>query len=255
MIFDSHAHYNNEEFDGDRDAILDGMPFEGIGYVVNIGYNIETSEETVALTKRFPHVYGAIGIHPTEVDKVTSADLVPLRQLAAEDKIVAIGEIGLDYYWKEVDPETQKIWFFRQMELARELKLPIVVHSRDAARDTVDMMKEAYAGDIGGVVHCFSYSKEIAKEVLDMGFYIGVGGVITFKNAKKLVEVVEMTPLDRIVIETDCPYLAPEPYRGKRNMSSYLTYVAEEIAKIKGITYDEVVEATTNNAKALYRIK
>lgn len=255
MIFDTHAHYDDDAFEDDRDELLDSFPFNDIAYVVNVGANIKTSENTVELTKRFPYVYGAVGVHPNEVGDITSADMVQLRQFAQEDKIVAIGEIGLDYYYKEPDRETQKIWFVKQMELARELKMPIIIHSRDAAKDTVDIMKKNYAGEIGGVVHCFSYTKETAKEFLDMGFYIGIGGVVTFNNAKKLKEAVEYIPLDKILLETDCPYLAPEPNRGKRNSSINLPDVARAIADIKEVTYEEVLEVTLQNAKTMYRIK
>lgn len=255
MIFDSHAHYDDEAFDVDRDELLDSFPFNDIGFVVNVGANTETSKNTVELTKRFPHVYGAVGVHPNEVGTMTAADIMQLRQFAMEDKIVAIGEIGLDYHYREPEREVQKIWFIKQMELARELKLPIIVHSREAAKDTLDLMKQSYAEEIGGVVHCFSYPKEIAKEILDMNFYIGIGGVLTFNNAKKLKEAVCKIPLERIVLETDCPYLAPEPNRGKRNSSLNLPYVAKALAEIKGVTYEEVIEITCQNAKELYRMK
>lgn len=255
MIFDTHAHYDDEAFDVDRDELLDSFPFNDIGLVVNVGASVETSKNTVELTKRFPHIYGAVGVHPSEVEHMTSADIMQLRQFAMEDKIVAIGEIGLDYHYREPEKEVQKIWFMKQMELARELKLPIIVHSRDAAKDTLDLMKEAYAEEIGGVVHCFSYAKEIAKEILDMNFYIGIGGVLTFNNAKKLKEAVSEIPLERIVLETDCPYLSPEPNRGKRNSSLNLPYVAKALAQIKGVSYEEVVETTFQNAKELYRMK
>ena len=255
MIFDSHAHYDDEAFDADRDELLDSFPFNDIGFVVNVGANIETSKNTVELTKRFHHVYGAVGVHPNEVGTMTAADIMQLRQFAMEDKIVAIGEIGLDYHYREPEREVQKIWFIKQMELARELKLPIIVHSREAAKDTLDLMKQSYAEEIGGVVHCFSYPKEIAKEILDMNFYIGIGGVLTFNNAKKLKEAVCEIPLERIVLETDCPYLAPEPNRGKRNSSLNLPYVAKALAEIKGVTYEEVIEITCQNAKELYRMK
>lgn len=255
MIFDSHAHYDDEAFDTDRDELLDSFPFNDIAYVVNVGADIKTSQNTVELTKRFPNVYGAVGVHPNEVGEMTSADIMQLRQFAMEDKIVAIGEIGLDYHYREPDKEIQKIWFMKQMALARELKLPVIIHSRDAAKDTLDLMREAYAEEIGGVVHCFSYSKEVAQEILNMNFYIGVGGVVTFNNAKKLKEAVKEIPLERIVLETDCPYLAPEPNRGKRNSSLNLPHVAKEIARIKDMSYEEVIETTYKNAKALYRMK
>lgn len=255
MIFDTHAHYDDKAFDEDRDELLDSFPFHNIRYVVNVGACLQTSKNTIELTKRFPHVYGAVGVHPSEVAEMTAADMVQLRQFAMEDKIVAIGEIGLDYHYREPEKEIQKIWFVKQMELARELKLPIIVHSRDAASDTLELMRENYAGEIGGVVHCFSYSKEIAKEVLDMDFYIGIGGVVTFQNAKKLKEAVKEIPLNKIVLETDCPYLSPEPNRGKRNSSLNLPDVAKVLAELKGISYDEVVETTFQNAMTLYRMK
>lgn len=255
MIFETHAHYNDEAFDEDREQLLNNLQINDVKYVVNIGADIITSEKTIELTKQYDFMYGAVGVHPNEVGSLESADMVLLRQMASYPKIVAIGEIGLDYYWDEPDKEIQKAWFIKQMELARELKLPTVIHSRDAAKDTVDIMKENYASEIGGVVHCFSYSKELAKEFLNMNYYIGIGGVVTFKNAKKLKEAVEYIPLDRILLETDCPYLAPEPNRGKRNSSLNLTYVAKEIAELKGVTYEEVVETTMNNAKTMYKIK
>ena len=174
--------------------------------------------------------------------------------MAQSDKIVAIGEIGLDYYWEEPDHETQKKWFHRQLNLARELKLPVIIHSRDAAKDTLDIMKEEHSEEIGGVIHCFSYGKEMAAEYLKMGFYLGIGGVLTFKNAKKLLEVAEMAPLNRLVLETDCPYLAPVPNRGKRNSSLNLPYVAEKLAEIKKCTPEEIVRATEENARKLYRL-
>lgn len=255
MIFDTHAHYDDKAFDEDRDELLDSFPFHNIRYVVNVGACLQTSKNTIELTKRFPHVYGAVGVHPSEVAEMTAADMVQLRQFAMEDKIVAIGEIGLDYHYREPEKEIQKIWFVKQMELARELKLPIIIHSRDAASDTLELMRENYAGEIGGVVHCFSYSKEIAKEVLDMDFYIGIGGVVTFQNAKKLKEAVKEIPLNKIVLETDCPYLSPEPNRGKRNSSLNLSDVAKVLAELKGVSYDEVVETTFQNAMTLYRMK
>lgn len=196
-----------------------------------------------------------MGIHPCDTEGLTDTDLELIREASRHDKIVAIGEIGLDYYWDEPDRRIQKKWFEAQMELAREEKKPVVIHSRDAAKDTVDMMKALRAEEIGGVVHCYSYSKELAKTFLDMGFYIGVGGVVTFKNAKKLKEAVEYIPLDRIVLETDSPYLTPEPNRGKRNSSLNLPYVAQQIAQLKEVSYEEVVMETRKNAIELYRME
>lgn len=255
MIFETHAHYDDEQYNEDRDLLLESLPSQGVGYVVNVGASIQTSKNTIALTERFAHVYGAIGVHPNEVEELNEEHLNWLREMADKPKIVAIGEIGLDYYWKEPAREIQKIWFERQMDLSREVSLPMIIHSRDAAKDTIEMMKAQKAGEIGGVIHCYSYSTESAREFLDMGFYLGIGGVLTFSNAKKLKEVAEYVPLDRIVLETDCPYLAPVPYRGKRNSSLYIPYVVKELARIKGAGIDEIEEITTRNAKELYRIK
>ena len=254
MIFDTHAHYDDEAFDGDRDCLLNSMQAGGVGRIVNVGAGMETSEKTVALTEQYDFLYGAVGVHPNEVGDMTAEDMDRLAGWSERSKIVAIGEIGLDYHYEEPPKEVQFRWFEAQMELAREKKLPIIVHSRDAAKDTLDIMRAEHNGQTGGVIHCFSYGVEMAREYLNMGYYIGVGGVVTFKNGKKLKEVVAYTPLDRIVLETDAPYLAPVPYRGKRNCSMYLTNVAEEIATIQGVDVDTVYETTFANAKKLYRM-
>jgi len=254
MIFDTHAHYDDEAFDEDRDAVLRSLAQNGIEAVVNVGASIQTTKNTLNLIKRYPFIYGAVGVHPSESEELNEALIDWLRHVSGEEKVVAVGEIGLDYYWKEPDPEIQKHWFVRQIELAKDVDLPIIVHSRDAAKDTLDIIKSEQDGSLGGVIHCFSYSLEIAKEYLNMGFYLGIGGVLTFKNARKLKEVVEYMPVDRIVLETDCPYLAPVPYRGKRNSSLNLTYVADSIGQIKGISREEVEAVTTRNARNMYRI-
>lgn len=254
MIVDTHAHYDDEAFDEDRELLLNGMTEAGIPFIVNIGASINSTKQTIELTKQYPFIYGAVGIHPSDTAELEEASFAWLKQVAEFPKIVAIGEIGLDYYWDTPDKQIQKTWFDRQMELAKEIKLPAVIHSRDAAKDTLDMIKAAKLEEIGGVIHCFSYSKEMAKSYLDMGFYLGIGGVLTFKNAHKLKEVVEYSPLDQLVLETDCPYLSPEPNRGKRNTSLNLVYVAQEIAKIKNIDYDRVLEVTEQNARKLYTI-
>lgn len=204
--------------------------------------------------KKYPFVYGAVGVHPSETEELNDNLMDWLKHVSGEKKVVAIGEIGLDYYWKEPDPEIQKHWFVRQLQLAREVKLPVIIHSRDAAQDTLDIMKAEKAGEIGGVIHCFSYGIEMAREYLNMGFYLGIGGVVTFNNGRKLKEVVEYMPLDRIVLETDCPYLSPVPNRGKRNSSLNLLYVAEAISQIKGISPEEVIKITNQNARNLYRL-
>ena len=227
---------------------------QGADIVMNVASDMVTSHQSIELAEKYPFIYGAVGVHPSDSLEINEDSLRELKELAAKDKIVAIGEIGLDYYWPEPSREVQKPALEAQIALAKEVNLPIVVHSRDAAKDTADMLSALQAGDCGGVIHCFSYGKEMAREFLNMGFYIGVGGVVTFKNAKKLKEAVEYTPMDRILLETDCPYLAPTPYRGKRNSSLYLPYVAEEIARIKNISYEEVLAVTMENAKRMYRI-
>lgn len=254
MIFDTHAHYDDEQFDEDRDELLASMQACGVEAVTNIGASLATSQNTIELTKKYPFVYGAIGVHPNEVDELNEDGIAWLKENSALPKIVAVGEIGLDYYWDEPGREVQKKWFLRQLELAREVKFPVVIHSRDAAKDTLDIMKSFHAENLGGVIHCFSYTKEMAREYLNMGFYLGIGGVVTFKNAKKLKEVVEYMPMEQMVLETDCPYLSPVPNRGKRNSSLNLPYVVEEVARLKGISADEVIEITNRNAKTMYRL-
>ena len=254
MIFETHAHYDDEAYNEDREAVVDSLLEGGIGKVVNIAASISSCKKTMALMEKYPFIYGALGVHPTETEELTEEDFLWLKEQCKHEKCVAIGEIGLDYYWDEPDREIQKKWFIRQLELARECKLPVVIHSRDAAADTIEIMKQYHAEEIGGVIHCFSYTKESAEIFLKMGFYIGIGGVITFKNAKKLKEAVEIIPLDRIVLETDAPYLAPEPYRGKRNSSLYIPYIIEEIARIKQVSPKEVEEQTYKNALALYKM-
>lgn len=254
MIFDTHAHYDDEQFDEDRDELLASMQACGVEAVTNIGASLATSQNTIELTKKYPFVYGAIGVHPNEVDDLNEDGIAWLKENSGLPKIVAIGEIGLDYYWDEPGREVQKKWFLRQLELAREVKLPVVIHSRDAAKDTLDIMKSFHSENLGGVIHCFSYTKEMAREYLNMGFFLGIGGVVTFKNAKKLKEVVEYMPMEQMVLETDCPYLSPVPNRGKRNSSLNLPYVVEEVARLKGISVDEVIEITNRNAKTMYRL-
>lgn len=255
MIFDTHAHYDDEAFDQDREAVLGGLSEAGIGTVVNIASDMDSVETTLALTRKYPFVYGAVGIHPSSTAELDTENFEKLRQAAGQPRVVAVGEIGLDYYWDEPDRKVQTLWFRRQLNLARELGKPVVIHSRDAAQDTLTIMREERAAEIGGVIHCFSYGKEMAEAYLDMGFYLGIGGVLTFKNARKLLEVVEYAPLERLVLETDCPYLAPVPYRGKRNTSANLPLVAEAIAGIKGRPVEEIIAVTEKNARALYRME
>jgi TatD DNase family protein len=254
MIFDTHAHYDDERFDEDREELFSQMRDSGIGNIVNVGASLEGSRRSLELADKHEFIYAAVGVHPSDSLELSEEGIQELKALSGNKKCVAIGEIGLDYYWPEPDHDTQKKWFIRQIALAREVKLPIIVHSRDAAQDTVEILRGENAGELGGVVHCFSYSKEVALECVNMGFYIGVGGVLTFKNGRKMKEVVEAVPMDRIILETDCPYLAPEPFRGKRNSSLYLPYVVEAMADIKGISKEEVISITEENARKMYRL-
>ncbi len=254
MIFETHAHFDDEAFDEDRQQLLESMQEAGIGHIVNIGANMASSHASIALAHEYDFIYATVGVHPSDTAELDDGKLEELRTLSRDERCVAIGEIGLDYYWPEPDHDLQKNWFRRQITLAKEEKLPIVIHSRDAAADTMAILKEENAAENGGVVHCFSYSAEIAKQCVDMGFYIGVGGVITFKNGRRLKETVDMLPLENIILETDSPYLAPTPYRGKRNCSLYLPLVADAIAEIKGVPAEEVIRITEENARKMYRI-
>ena len=250
-IFDTHAHYDDDAFNEDREQLLTALPEQGIARVVDVGASLASCRKVLELMEQYDYIYGAIGVHPSETAELTEESYSWLKEQCQKEKCLAVGEIGLDYYWPEPDHETQKKWFLRQLDLAREIKKPVIIHSREAAKDTVDLMTEAHAEEIGGVIHCYSYTKETAKTFRDMGFYFGIGGVLTFKNAKKLKEVAAMAPLSQIVLETDCPYMAPEPNRGKRNSSLNLPYVAEALAQIKGITAEEVIAVTEENAKKL----
>ena len=253
-IFDTHAHYSSRAFDADREALLSALPEQGIGLLMNPGCSLTSSRAASALASRYDYIYAAVGSHPDAADEVNDVTLEEYRTLCKlNPKIKAIGEIGLDYYWDKENHEKQEYWFRRQIALAREEKLPMIIHSREAAADTLRVMKEEKSEEIGGVIHCFSYSVEMAEEYLKMGFYLGIGGVVTFKNAKKIKEVVQMAPMERILLETDSPYLAPVPYRGKRNSSLYLPYVVQEIAELKGISEEEVIETTEKNAVRLFR--
>lgn len=254
MIFDTHVHYDDEAFDQDREAVLQKIREDGVGMIADIGADIASSKKAMELSERYDFIYAVVGVHPSEVEPMQPSDIAWLREMAKKPKVVAIGEIGLDYHYEEPERELQKKWFKAQLELAKEVKLPVSIHSREAAQDTLTIMQQMDMQETGGVIHCFSYGWEMAKIYLDMGFYLGIGGVVTFKNAKKLKEVVQKASLERIVLETDGPYLAPEPFRGKRNMSSYLTYVAEKIAELKKITPEEVIQITEQNARRLYHI-
>ena len=260
MITDTHAHYDDEAFDEDRDELLSNFEHNGVELVVNASANLKGCRETLKLMKRYPKVYGMLGVHPSEVEELSEETLSWIKNEAMANsinsggKVVAVGEIGLDYHYPEPTRDIQKLWFERQLEVAREIHLPVNIHSRDAAQDTMDILKAHDAGSIGGIIHCYSYSREMARDYLNMDFFFGIGGVVTFKNARKTVEAVEYIPIDHIVLETDAPYLAPTPYRGERNDSSRLSLVASKIAEIKGITADEVIRITGQNAGKVYGI-
>lgn len=254
MIFDSHAHYDDESFNEDREIIINQLKENGIGTVINVSSSMETIKTTLKLADTYDFIYASVGVHPSDTRDLNDEQFKEMKKMAMHKKCVAIGEIGLDYYWDEPERTIQKKWFEKQLCLAEEMKLPVIVHSRDAAKDTYDILKE-FTQIENIVIHCYSYSREMAEKFMELGYYFGVGGVITFKNAKKLRESVEIIPMDKLLIETDCPYLSPEPYRGKRNSSLNLCYVAEKIAKLKGISTKEVIEITEKNAKKFYRME
>lgn len=254
MLFDTHAHYDDTKFNEDRYEVIKRAHESGVSYILNASSSAASNAESIKLARRFDFVFASIGIHPHNVNEITENTLADLTGYASEKKVVAVGEIGLDYYYDFAPKEVQKRWFAEQISLAKNLNLPIIVHNRDAHEDSVNIIKSENAKAVGGVFHCFSGSVEMAKELLKNDFYISVAGPVTFKNAKKLIEVVEFVPADRLLIETDCPYLTPEPYRGKRNDSGYMRLVAEKIAEIKGVAFEEVARITTENAKRLFRI-
>ena len=252
-LFDTHAHYDSRQFDADRDEILSALPASGVELVVDPGCDIPSSRAALDLARRFPHVRAAVGVHPSDCDGVTDADFDELRRLCQEPGIVAVGEIGLDYYWKDNPPkEFQQSVFRRQIEMALELDLPIIVHDREAHGDCMTIVRDYPKAR--GVFHCFSGSAEMAEELLKRGWYLGFDGPITYKNARRAAEVVAVTPMERIVVETDSPYLSPVPYRGKRNDSRNLTFIVEKLSEWKGVEYGEMARATWENGKGLYGI-
>lgn len=253
MLFDTHAHYDDESFDADRDAVLTALPEQGVGLILNPGCDVESSRKAVRYAAAYPHVYAAVGIHPENCGGCTAGDLDAIRALAQQPKTVAIGEIGLDYYWAENPPrDFQQQVLRQQLALARELALPVIIHDREAHADTLAIVRELPG--VTGVFHCFSGSPEMARELLKMGWYLGFDGPVTYKNARRAPEVAAVTPLDRMLIETDSPYMTPVPYRGRRNDSGYVHLVAEKLAKWKGVTPEEMARVTTENGKRLFRI-
>ncbi len=250
QIFDSHAHYDASAFDGDRDELLVALPTRGVGAVINAATDPESAVVSLRMAQRYAHVYAAVGIHPEAVGQATDDWLAAIARLAREPKAVAIGEIGLDYHYADAAPrEEQRAWFRRQLALAAEMNLPVIVHDRDAHEDILALLKEYRPR---GVVHCFSGSVEMMREVVDLGMYIGLGGATTFKNAKRPVAVAAAVPLERLLLETDAPYMAPEPCRGKRCDSSLIAHTAEKIAAIRGLTADDLLTATYQNAQRLF---
>lgn len=250
-IFDTHAHYDDDKFNIDRDALLSSLKDRGVIAVVSCGCDIETSKANFELSKKYDYIYFAAGFHPENLEGFELSDLEKIKALASDERCVAIGEIGLDYYWMSSTKEKQKEFFVAQIELAKEMNLPVIIHDRDAHGDSLDIIKETKPQ---GVLHCFSGSKEMAKEAVKIGMYIGLNGVATFKNARKSLEVALEIPRDRLVLETDCPYLCPEPFRGKRNDSSYIPYIAQKIGELWEMSAQEVLDITSENAKRLYNI-
>ena len=251
MLFDSHTHLDDSKFDCDREEVIEKIKNSGVTRLVNIGCNIPTSEFSVKLAERYDFIYATVGFHPCDTGDMTEDALQKIKELAMHKKVVAIGEIGLDYHWDNVPRDVQKHWFKRQLDLAEELDMPIVIHNRDAHEDTYNILKESSAK---GIMHCFSGSKEMAQRFLDLGFYISFAGPLTFKNNVKSVEAAKVVPMDRLLIETDAPYLAPDGFRGKRNDSSLVRYTCEKLAQIKGVSFEEMAKQTFENAKRVYRI-
>jgi len=253
-LFDSHAHLDDERFDGDREALIESLPDNGVGYVINAGADLESSRAGIDIAARWPHVYAAAGVHPHDAKELDESGIETLREMLQGPKVVAVGEIGLDYHYDYSPREKQRYWFERQLALAQEISKPVIIHSREATEDTLSVLKKYARYGVWGVVHAFSGSVETAEIVLNMGLMIGIGGTVTFKNAVKPVEVAGKVPMDRLLIETDCPYLTPAPHRGKRNEPAYVGYVAEKIAEIRGIPVEDVIRVTYDNACRLYGI-
>ncbi|MBQ1375521.1 MAG: TatD family hydrolase [Clostridia bacterium] len=254
MLFDTHAHYDDRKFDEDRDALLSSMPEHGISLILNPGCDPESSKKAVELSEKYPFMYAAVGTHPHEAEAATEEDMALYAELSKHEKVMAIGEIGLDYYYDMSPRDIQKKWLDRQLSLAGELSLPVIIHEREAAQDVFQAIKR-HAPKVRGVYHCYSGSYEMAREIMKLGYYISFTGSITFANAHKLREVVKKVPLERIMIETDSPYLTPAPYRGRRNDSTRVHLVAEMIAELHGVTYETVAETAMKNGKELFGIK
>lgn len=255
MLFDTHAHFDDSRFDGDRDEVLKSLRDYNVTNIINIGSSMKTSKSSVELSEKYDFVYASVGVHPSETGELTQEDMDTLLKLSKKDKVKAIGEIGLDYHYlpDDVPPEVQKKWFKRQLELAISLDMPVIIHDRDSKGECLDILKKYNVSN--GVVHCFSGSAETASEILKLGMMISFTGVLTFKNAKRAIEACKIIPLDRLMIETDCPYMTPEPHRGERNFSGYVEFIARKMAEIKGISYEELAQITDQNAKRFFGIE
>lgn len=254
MLFDTHAHLNAEQFDTDLEEVIARAKAEEVERIVVVGFDKPTITRAMELIEEYDFIYVAIGWHPVDAIDMTEEDLSWIKELSSHEKVVAIGEMGLDYHWDKSPKDVQKEVFRKQIALAKEVNLPIIIHNRDATEDVVTILKEEGAEEVGGIMHCFTGSAEVARQCMDMNFYISFGGPVTFKNAKKPKEVAKEIPNDRLLIETDCPFLTPHPFRGKRNEPSYVKYVAEQLAELKGLTYEEIASITTENAKRLFRM-
>ncbi len=252
MLFDTHAHLDDARFDSDRDEVIKNLIREGVSYVVNIGADIQSSRNSVELARKYDFIYAAVGVHPHEADSMTDCDLAELEELSKYEKVVAIGEIGLDYHYDNSDRTAQKYWFEKQLLLAKKLNMPYIIHDREAHGDTLDIIRKV--GYTNGVMHCFSGSSEMAKQIVKMGMYVSIAGPVTFKNAGKLIDVAQVVPDERLLIETDCPYLTPEPFRSKRNNPAYVKYTAEKIAQLRGMEFSQLAKTTLENAKRFYNI-
>ena len=254
MLFDTHVHLNAEQYEDDLQEVINRALEKGVQNMVVVGFDEPTIKKAIQIAETYDFIYASVGWHPVDAIDMTDEHLAWIEELAQHPKVVALGEMGLDYHWDKSPKEVQKDVFRRQIRLARKVKLPIIIHNRDATEDVVTILKEEHVEEVGGIMHCFTGSIEVAKQCMDMNMYISFGGPVTFKNAKKPKEVATELPLDKLLIETDCPYLTPHPFRGKRNEPGYVSYVAEQIAELKGITYEELAAITTANAKKLFGI-
>ncbi|WP_099353529.1 TatD family hydrolase [Fredinandcohnia onubensis] len=255
MLIDTHAHLNAIQYQEDLEEVIERAQSEGVEIIVVVGFDRETITRAIELADTYEFIYATVGWHPVDAIDMTDEDLKWIEELCSHPKVVALGEMGLDYYWDKSPKEIQKEVFRKQIALAKKVKLPIVIHNREATADIIEILEEENASEVGGIMHCFTGSVEVAKQCMDMNFYISFGGPVTFKNAKKPKEVAAEIPLDRLLIETDCPYLTPHPFRGKRNEPSYVKYVAEQIAELKGVTFEEIAQKTSDNAKRFFGIK